>query len=161
MSVPTTPEQAALRLFVFRKEGTELVCRHFWDPNPSEEKVGITRFKIDEETAEKVVVVRCLMRNRPQRFEGSEAGPVAGRAVEQEVKGDVQPLPDSFKGMQGKVKHDLTYVLAQPVYHADGTIWGVVDLDTSNELGKARLQSSVADTVMLQLARNLATIFSS
>jgi CAP12/Pycsar effector protein, TIR domain len=37
MSAPVTPEKASLRAFVFRQEGEELVCRHFWDPSESEE----------------------------------------------------------------------------------------------------------------------------
>jgi hypothetical protein len=51
MSAPVTPEAASLRAFIFRKEGDQLVCRYFWDPYESAEKVGVTRFRIDDEMA--------------------------------------------------------------------------------------------------------------
>src|SRR5262249_36730960 len=104
MSLPITPEQASLRAFIFRKEGDELVCRHFWDPNPSDEEVGRTRFSISKETASKVIVVRCFRDNALRRPEDLET---AGA--------DVEPLPEGFKGIQGKIKPNLRYILAAPI----------------------------------------------
>jgi hypothetical protein len=91
MSMPVTPEQASLRVFIFRKEDDELVCRYFWDPNPSEENVGVTRFKINPETASRILVVRCLLDKETRR---SEADDDAVRDVADETaSGVVKPLP--------------------------------------------------------------------
>jgi len=148
MGMPSTPEQASLRLFIFRKEGDELVCRHFWDPNPSDEEVGITRFHIDEETAKKVIVVRCFLDRKTRRTKQEEEGQGA----------DVDSLGKDFKGVEGKIKPDLGYVLAAPIRNEDGSIWGVVDFDASNEIGKERLQTELAGTVMMSLVRQLRSV---
>jgi predicted nucleotide-binding protein len=34
VSVPQTPESAKLRVFIFKKLGDQLVCSHYWSPNP-------------------------------------------------------------------------------------------------------------------------------
>ena len=148
MSAPVTPEKASLRAFIFRKEKDELVCRYFWDPFFSEEKVGTTRFHIDEKTASRVIVVRCLLDNATRRAETEET---EGSAV--------APLPDSFKGVKGKVKPTLRYVLAAPIRNDDDSLWGVVDFDASNNIGKKLMQQEqVANSVVLRLARHLSTI---
>lgn len=147
MGMPRTPEQASLRLFIFRKEGEELVCRHFWDPNPSDEEVGITRFHIDDETAEKVIVVRCFRDRQIRRTAREEEGQGA----------DVGALGNSIRGVEGKIKPNLQYVLAAPIRNEDGSIWGVVDFDASNEEGKALLQTDLARTVMTSLVRQLGS----
>src|SRR5262245_7481770 len=128
MSVPTTPEQASLRAFIFRKEQDELVCRYFWDPNPSDEEIGRTRFEIKKEAASRIVVVRCYLDNAMRRTEGS-------------TEDHVKLLPPGFKEAKGKVKSDLRYILAAPIRDRDERIWGVVDFDASNEAGKALLQN--------------------
>jgi len=147
MTAPITPEQASLRAFIFRKEGNELVCRHFWDPYESEEYIGTTRFRIDEETAAKVVVVRCFLdkaMRRPQE-DATDQSPV-------------EPLPKNFEGVKGNIKSSLTYVLAAPIRGEDDSIWGVVDFDASNDMGKKLLQERASSAVMLRLAKHLSPI---
>ena len=143
MGVPSTPEQASLRLFIFRKEGEELVCRHYWDPNPSDEQVGITRFPITEEAAKEAIVVQCYRANKIQYSKDTLGAEVSGNEIE---------------GATGKIKPGLTYVLAAPIRNKDGGIWGVVDFDTSNNIGKSKLQSELASTVMMSLVRQLRFI---
>jgi len=143
MGVPSTPEQASLRLFIFRKEGDELVCRHYWDPNPSDEQVGITRFPITAEAAKEAIIVQCYLANRTTTTIESHGADVSGNEVE---------------GAEGKIKPDLKYILAAPIRNKDGSIWGVVDFDTSNEIGKKKLQSELAGTVMMSLVRQLRII---
>jgi Predicted nucleotide-binding protein containing TIR-like domain len=147
MSTPLTSEKASLRAFIFRKEGEQLVCQHFWDPSESEEKVGTTKFQIDEATAEKVVVVRCFLDNALRRTND-------GDLIEYSA---VKPLPKKFTGVKGGVKASLTYVVAAPIRSEDDGVWGVVDFDASNNIGKRLLQSEkVCDAVMLRLARHLS-----
>ena len=145
MGMPRTPEQASFRLFIFRKEGDELVCRYFWDPNPSDEQVGVTRFHLDEETAKKVIVVRCYFDKATRRTEEPQGA-------------DVGSLEKDFKGLEGKIKSTLRYVLAAPIRNEDGSIWGVVDFDASNETGKELLQTELAGSVMMSLVRQLSSV---
>jgi hypothetical protein len=53
-------------------------------------------------------------------------------------------------------------VLAAPIYNKDkeNSVWGVVDLDTSTETGKALLSNEVSDSVIYHLAEHLRVIFS-
>ncbi len=148
MSTPVTPEKASLRAFIFRKEGEELVCQHFWDPLQSEEKVETTRFRINDETAEKVVVVRCFLDRATRRTK-----------VDATERSTVAPLPKNFKGAKGKIKPSLKYVLAAPIRSEDDTIWGVVDFDASNNIGKKLLQEEkVSNAVILRLAGHLSSM---
>jgi hypothetical protein len=148
MSAPVTPEEASLRAFIFRKEGEELVCQYFWDPFESAEKVGTTRFRIDDETASKIIVVRCYRDNATRRTNGDE--------IERSA---VTRLPRTFKGVRGKIKTTLRYVLAAPIRYEDDTIWGVVDFDAPNDIGKKLLQKKeVSNAVVLRLARHLSSI---
>jgi hypothetical protein len=147
MGVPSTPEQASLRLFIFRKEREELVCRHYWDPNPSDEAVGITRFPINDETAKDGIVVKCYLENRSQRTDPTGNEEAGGHGSEVSGK--------EIKGVGTKIKPGLKYILAAPIRNNDDSIWGVVDFDTSNEIGKALLQTDLAGTVMLSLVKQL------
>ncbi len=143
MSVPTNPTEASLRVFIFRKEGDELVCRHFWDPNPSKEEVGKTRFHLTRKAASRIVVVQCFLDNEMRRTEVPEGAGVA-------------PLPKDFEEAEGAVNPGLTYVLAAPIRDREGKIWGVVDFDASNEAGKSRLETPASKTVILRLAEQLS-----
>jgi Predicted nucleotide-binding protein containing TIR-like domain len=145
MGVPSTPEQASLRVFIFRKEGDELVCRHYWDPNPSDEQVGITRFPINEEAAKEAIIVQCYLANQPKRMSQSHGADVSGNVI---------------PGAEGRIKSDLKYILAVPIRNKNGSIWGVVDFDTSNDIGKEKLQSDLAGAVMTSLVRQLQVIVS-
>jgi len=148
MSVPVTPEKASLRAFIFRHEDDELVCRHFWDPNPSKEQVGRTKFAVNKATASKIVVVRCLLDAKQPRQERGE------------VESDrVKALPKGFKGMKGRVNPSLRYVLAAPIFKEDRVL-GVVDFDASNAVGKKLLQTEVSKSVILRLARHLSRVLS-
>ena len=147
MSVPVTPERATLRTFIFRRENNELVCRHFWDPNPSEEKVGTTRFPIDRETATEIAVVRCLLDHETRSMHDTRA-----------EGSPVRRLPKGFKGVKGKIKPSIRYVLPAPIWSDDGSIWGGVDFDASSASGKKLLQTEVAKSVMMRLARHLRSL---
>jgi hypothetical protein len=70
----------------------------------------------------------------------------------------VTPLPKNFEGAAGKVKSSLRYVLAAPIRCEDGSIWGVVDFDASNNVGKKLLQQPASRAVMLRLAKHLSVI---
>lgn len=149
LSVPVTPEQVSLRAFIFRKEDEELVCSHYWDPNPSDEEVGVTRFKIAPEVAKDVVVVRCFQ-DKKLRSSGSDEKSTAS--------GVVRPLPPGLSGVGGRVKPELTYVLAAPIRDDSGTIWGVVDFDTSKMKGEKILKSECAHSSILALSRQLTNM---
>ncbi len=145
MASPVTPERATLRAFIFKQENDELVCRGFWDPFLSTEQIGRTRFPINEETAEKVIIVRCFLDNETKRTCEIEGSSVA-------------PLPSDLKGVKGKIRSSLEYVLAAPIRSEDG-IWGVVDFDASNAVGKKLLQNEKTSNAVIQrLARDVAKI---
>lgn len=145
MSAPLTPERASLRAFIFKKENQELVCVGFWDPYESVEQVGKTRFPISERAAEDIVVVRCFLDNQLHRTDGAEGGAV-------------KPLT-SRVGVKGEISKSLTYVLAAPIRNENDSIWGVVDFDASNPLGRKLLKNEkAANAVILRLARDLAKI---
>jgi hypothetical protein len=88
LSVPVIPEQATLRAFILRKEDSQLVCTHFYDPNPSEEKVGM-RFSIDAKTAERVQVVKCLLEAESSRTSDASVAIDAHGSL-------VEPLPEEY-----------------------------------------------------------------
>jgi hypothetical protein len=148
MSVPATPHEASLRAFVFREEDGWLVCSHFWDPHESDEEVDKTRFKLDRETASKIVVVRCFLDDATRVTEENDT-----------EAGEVGPVPAGTVGVEGRIKPDLMYVLAAPIRNADGTVWGVVDFDASNDLGISLLTNSYAKAVIFRLAKTLRAIF--
>lgn len=146
MASPVTPETATLRAFIFKHEAGELVCRGFWDPFLSTEQIGKTRFPINEQTAEKIIVVKCFLDNEPKRTCEIEGSAVA-------------PLPSDLKGIKGHIKSDLQYVLAAPIRSDDDTIWGVVDFDASNRIGKKLLKNEKTSSAVIQrLARDLSRI---
>jgi hypothetical protein len=97
-----------------------------------------------------VVVVRCLLDNAVRR---------TSRDITKSSA--VSRLPKGFAGVKGKIKPTLSYVLASPIRQRDDEdrIWGVVDLDASNEVGKKLLMNEkVANAVMLRLAKHLSTL---
>jgi hypothetical protein len=148
MASPVTPERATLRAFLFKQEGDELVCCGFWDPFASTEQVGRLKFPITKAMADKVVVVRCFLDNETKRTPQIEGSTVA-------------ELPSNLKGVKGQVKSGLEYVLAAPITTDDG-IWGVVDFDASNKVGKKLLQNEKTSSAVIQrLARDIAKILAS
>jgi hypothetical protein len=144
MSVPVTPEAASLRAFIFRKEQDWLVCRYFWDPVKSEEKVGKTRFHLDEDTASRIAVVRCFLDSATQRREPTGSS--------------VEPLPKDHKGVEGGVKPSLEFVLPATIFDEEDEPWGVVDFDASNETGQNLLKKREAKAIILRLATHLSSI---
>lgn len=142
VTVPKTPEEAALRAFIFRTRGRQLVCTHYWAPASLlvKEQVGLS-FPLDRSLADEVVVVRAYFDRQP-------------------VRTVPKRIPENTKGIQGDVSGDLQFVLAAPIPNRDGSVWGVVDLDTSNDVGKALLSTSVSDNVMYHLAEHLRLLFS-
>ncbi len=141
VGLPETPSSAKLRAFIFRKEENQLICSHYWSPNPVIEEVGKLKFDINVETAQEVAVVRAAIN-------------------EETCRTPVKPLPKNFKGMTGQVAKDLFFVLATPIYDRDGNIWGAVGLDTGNEIGEELLKTEISDAVMFQLAKHLQRILS-
>jgi hypothetical protein len=139
VSLPQTPESARLRVFIFRVDGNSLVCTHFWSPNPTQEEVGL-RFELRPSLANQVAVVRAALNRR-----------ITGTPVEK--------LPPDLTGVEGEVSSDLKFVLAAPIIDTNQRVWGVVDFDTTTEVGRSLLQSEISDQVMFQLARHLLLIF--
>lgn len=136
-SLPLAPDQAGMRAFIFKREGDVLVCRYYWALNPTCEKAGITQFPLTREVAQDVAVVRCALDRRITRTR-------------------VAPLPESASDT---VDDDLTFVLAAPILDEDQRAWGTIDFDTSNELGKERLSTDLADAAIFQLSQHLQVIF--
>jgi hypothetical protein len=144
VTVPRSPEEAELRAFIFRKKDNRLVCTHFWAPDNLlvKEVVGLS-FDLDRKLADKVVVVRAYFDKQPART-------------------PVEPLPAGMQGVAGDVSEKLKFVLAAPIHNQDPehSVWGVVDFDTSNEIGRALLNTEVSNNVMFHLAEHLRLLFS-
>jgi hypothetical protein len=139
-SLPHAPDIARMRAFIFRVEGDELVCSHYWALNPTSEKVGVTRFPLTEEAGSRVAVVKC--------------------ALEQKItRTPVDPLPTTLVPGDENVAQDLTFVLAAPILDEKKRIWGTVDFDTSSDLGRDRLLTQDADAAIFQLTQHLQVIF--
>ena len=140
-SLPMTPETARLRVFIFRKNETHLLCSHYWAANPVREMVGVLRFEITSENATRVAVVQC--------------------ALDQTIcRRKVNPLPDNTEGIRGEVEEDISLVLAAPILREDGSLWGVADFDTASAKGEKLLTTEVSDAVMYRLSRQLGLLFS-
>jgi hypothetical protein len=145
LSVPQTPESASLRVFIFRKVDGELVCSHAWAPNPTKEVVGKLRFKLDSKVADVVAVVRTALRAQTVKHD----------AV---VYTTVSPIPEGLAGVIGDVDPDLKFVVAAPIFNQDGSVWGVVDFDASNDTGAELLKTEVSEQVMFQLTKMIEII---
>lgn len=141
VSIPETPESARLRVFIFRKNGTQLTCSHYWAPNPVRELVNRLHFEINSGVAKDVAVVQAAIDERITRTK-------------------VKPLPAYMKKVTGEISDELTFVVAAPIRRADGSIWGIVDFDAGSDKGKNLLLTEVADAALFQLALHLQVIFS-
>ncbi len=141
VTVPLSPEDAKLRAFIFKVERTALVCTHFWAPQnlKVKEKVGLA-IPLTPHNQE-YVVVRSYYHNGPART-------------------PVKPLQHKTKGVSGEIDDSLQYVLAAPIRNRDGSIYGIVDFDTSNERGRDLLSSEISDNVMHHLAEHLRVLIS-
>ena len=141
LSIPETPESAGLRVFIFRKDGTQLTCSHFWAANPAREVVDRLHFEINSGIARDIAVVQAAIDEKITRTK-------------------VHPLPDHMKRVTGEVADALKFVLAAPIRKADGTLWGIVDFDADSDKGRNLLFTQVADSALYQLALHLQVIFS-
>jgi len=141
-SLPLAPDQARVRAFIFKREGNALVCKHYWALNQTSEKVDVTRFPLTKQAAETVAVVRCVLDRQITRT-------------------PVGPLPvELTTGASESVEQDLAFVLAAPILDQKGQVWGTIDFDTSNDVGRERLSTPLADAAIFQLTRHLQVIFS-
>lgn len=140
VSLPGTPAQLKLRVFVFRTKDRELVCRYFWAQDQVEEMVGRTRFALDEETSKSVVVVRAALTRRISRAA-------------------VDPLPKDAHGVTGEVDADLKYIIAAPIMAGDNDIWGTVDFDSSTDEGARLLSREEASSAIYRFSKHLQIIF--
>lgn len=144
VTVPKTPEEAEMRAFIFKVETNALICTHYWAPESLKvkEEVGLT-FPLNRDLADKVAVLKAYYDKVPSRT-------------------PVSPLPDDIKGISGKIDEKLNFVLAAPIHNRNDnhSVWGVVDFDTSNDVGKALLSTSISDNVMFHLAEHLRILFS-
>lgn len=108
---------------------------------------GRTRFKIDTETAARVIVVKCYNEGTTSRSPETES-----------EAGEVKPLPADFRVAEGGIKPGLRYVLAAPIRNEDGTVWGVVDFDASHDIGIKLLKADSSKTVIFSLAQHLRSV---
>jgi hypothetical protein len=143
VTVPRTPEEAGIRAFIFQVEGSHLVCTHYWAPANLlvREQVNVLSFPLERSLADDVVVVRAYFDKQP-------------------VRTAPQSLSKAGQGIKGHVNEDLQFVLAAPITNKDGSVWGVVDLDASNDVGRALLSNGVSNNVMYHLAAHLRLLFS-
>lgn len=139
VSLPVSPAQLKLRVFVFRREGKELVCRYHWAQDPVKEQVGELRFSLSEDTAVNIAVVRAALRKSICRS-------------------PVRALPENTPGVSGDVDDDLTYVLAAPILDSDGSVWGTVDFDTSAETGTELLAKEESASAIYKFAKHLEIV---
>lgn len=139
--LPDDPQVAGMRAFIFKVEGDELVCRYYWALNPTTEEVNVTRFELTEAVAKQVAVVECVMKKTT-------------------IRKEVQPLSAELSQEKVPVESELRYVLAAPIWNkASSEVWGTVDFDASNNLGRERLSSEAAKAAILQLTQHLRVIF--
>jgi len=139
-SLPLAPDVARMRAFIFKVEGGELICSHYWALNPTSEKVGVTRFPMTKEAAAKIAVVKCALSGKITRT-------------------PVEPLPATLVPGDEAIEADLTFVLAAPILDGNKRVWGTVDFDTSSELGRDRLLTQEADAAIFRLTQHLQVIF--
>ncbi|WP_420581603.1 hypothetical protein [Reichenbachiella sp.] len=143
VSLPADPGAIGIRVFIFKKEDDELVCKYSWSQNPVEEVVNKLKFKISQNSSREVAVVKSAL-NR--KIEESEIKPISENL---KLNGEVV----------GDIDNQLTYVVAAPIYSSDNKIWGIVDFDTSSEVGMETLQKDSSKATMFKLASLLSTMF--
>lgn len=141
VSLPQSPEAVRIRAFVFEKRDAQLVCSHYWAPNPAKEMVGKLKFDITPEVAKRVAVVRAVI-------------------SEQVTRTKISPLPGALERSSGEVAEDLSFVLAVPIFNDDSSVWGVVDFDALSPEAEMILSTKVSDAIMFQLAQHLKIILS-
>jgi len=145
VSLPQDPGKAGIRVFIFKKEGNELVCKYSWSMNPIEEVVDVLKFEIDVETAREVAVVRSA---------------ISRETEESEIKPISRELRES-KRVQGDIKEQIKFVLARPIFTDESKqkVWGIVDFDTSTDSGMETLKQEMARATIYKLSTVLSTMF--
>jgi hypothetical protein len=139
ISTPFTAEEAKLRVFIFKKENTKLVCTNFWAPHDVSESIGTT-FEINAETERQVAVVRSAKSRIP-------------------VGVSISVLPDNIDGVSGNIDKNLCFILAAPIFSPGGEVWGTVDFDASDWRGENILRRQTTEKLLLQLGKHLYKIF--
>ena len=137
-SLPATPSEAKLRVFIFRYQNKQLVCTHFYDADQAEEVVGETCFDVSPKIAKKIVVVEAFLKKRLTRRVLKSTG-------------------EGTPGVHGKLSSDIKGVLAQPIMK-DGEPWGVVDFDAGTEVGLRMIESEKAGAAIYAIASHLALL---
>lgn len=142
LSAPSSPENATLRAFVFKKVNDTLVCTHAWSPNPVKEVIGELMFAINAETQKQVAVVRA--------------------ATQREVYASpISVLSENLDGVTGNVEESLCFVLAAPILGPNGEVWGTVDFDVSNKTGEGILRKTMSKSIVFDLGKYLYQILCS
>lgn len=139
LCAPKSAGEARLRAFVFKKEGSSLLCTHFWSPNPVKEVVGDLMFGINSETEKQVAVVKAAIRRKVC------AAPIS-------------VLPDELEGVHGEIEKDLCFVLASPILGPNGEVWGTVDFDASSKIGEEILLQDISQSILFELGKQLYTV---
>ena len=137
---PAGLDVAKLRAFIFKKEGEELICSHYWAPNPVQEPVDVLRFPLNPQTRQQVAVVEAAM---SKSVCAKSIGPLT-----EEVKKDIYG--------HDKIKKDLCFVVAAPIISPNGgDIWGTVNIDTSTIEGVEMLNQEMSKNVIFELGKHL------
>jgi CAP12/Pycsar effector protein, TIR domain len=131
--LPSLPMRTDIRVFLFRVEGEELVCRQSWSDSETREDVGVLTFH--PKRHKDVSVVKAWRTRKPQAD-------------------TLRPAPQKKLAKDTGVDPQLRFILAAPVF-VDRKVWGVVDFDTSSAMGTKVLSSKAAQTVAVYLAREI------
>ncbi|SFO75808.1 Predicted nucleotide-binding protein containing TIR-like domain-containing protein [Chitinophaga sp. YR627] len=141
ISNPFMAAESTIRIFFFKLENGSLRCKHYWAAKQVIES-NRTSFEINEETEKQVAVVMAFKRRR-----------VIGVAI--------SVLPKHMEGVQGEVDANLCYVLAIPIFDAQGDVWGVIDFDASNSRGENILRRETTSDTLFQLGNLIYEIYTS
>ena len=145
VSLPNKPEQIGIRIFIFKKEGEDLICRFYWSETRVIEMIrgeGL-RFKIDNKSAQEITVVKSVL---SKELEEMYIEPLSEDLLDSEL-------------VRGDVESSLKYVLAIPIFKEDGTVWGIVDFDASTDIGVNTLRQPKSRETMLTLSQLLSKMF--
>lgn len=140
LSSPFTPEEAKLRAFIFKKDANKLTCVNLWSPYKSSEGVGIN-FEINSETEKQVAIVMAAQRKET-------------------VGVSVSVLPQNLDGVHGHIDRELCFILAAPILSPLGEVWGIVDIDASNDRGENILRRKTTRNTLFAFGEILYQIFS-
>ena len=130
------PDVRKLRAFIFMKQGSQLICTHYWSPYQVSEVVGELAFEINQETQKQVAVVKAAVRKRVCAV-------------------SVSVLPEDIAGVSGEIDHDLSFIVAAPILSPEGKVWGTVDFDASSQETEEILRRPIVHHVLFELGKLL------